>query len=1575
VSSRIILGGRVWFDENKDDIFTNDESLPGVRVVLYDDKGRFLSDTETDEKGDYVFDELSPGDYRIVADTSTNLPEDVIAYSESDGKPDSVIDFFSQTSDNTEADFGYRSRTVSVGDYVWNDSNRNGLQDAGEAGIPNVTVQLLDPTTTDVDNVEMPVLDSVTTDAEGFYEIAGLEPGRYLVKFVAPTGYQLTSQNQGQNPGVDSNADTTGLTGMLMLGAGGRDISADAGMIRSATPFASLGGYVWNDTDEDGIQNSDESGLRNIVVKLLIVATNEEISTSTNASGAYQFGGLDPGDYIVSFEAPQGYELTSMGPDGQTGIISLAAGEANMTVSAGMYSAEESGTIKGRVWKDIDRDGVHDPDEEATPGITVNLIDGVTGAVISKVTTDESGNYTFTGLGPGEYVVEFVPPAGYLSPDTETVTLDPGEEKSVGGGLIPQTGDGGVIKGRIWRDTDRDGIQDPDENIIPGVRVNLIDGTSGTVVSTVTTDAFGDYAFTGLTPGDYVLEFVPPAGYQPVSSETVTLPPGEERSVTVGFIPQTASLGAISGRVWEDTDRDGIQDADEPGLPGVKVNLKDPVTDSVLDTVTADPSGNYLFDGLVPGDYVIEFEPYPDGEFTTVNPTGTITLSPGETAASANAGIFREKSPRIKAYMTVSDTTGGVAVPGDILKYTVTFENTGNGTGTGIVFDDQPGEGLFLIPGTVYTSAGTVITGSSPSDTGVSIEVGDLAPGEKATVTFQVRVAEDIPPGTVLSDQGKVTADGCPDEVTDDPSTRETGDSTKIWVASEQPHIYDPPAVYKTVSGDRPVLYWEMVWINNSAPDAMKVHVEDDIPAGLTYIEGSLDADYGTYAYDSATRKVIWEGSITGNGGQVKIWYHTSVPDDISEAENQACGVWDRNGDGEWTDESASGLKVCSDDPNTPSLGDPTLWQGTPCSLSLGNFVWEDADKDGIYQPDTEDGLDGVKVNLYRDSNSSGDFTPDSDEFVDTVTTFSVDGEPGYYRFDNLCRGDYIVQVAPENFDSVLNGYSTSPSLTGPENDTDNDDNGFDMTGYGVVTAAIRLSAGDESVSDGDADPNTNMTVDFGFQPAGGICPVCPYTLTLGDMVWNDADNDGIREPESESGIDGVRINLYRDSDASGDYTPDEDEMVGTAVTFTLNGEPGHYIFRGLNEGDYIVQADASNFEGCGYLNGYVSSPNGPDPDDINDPDNDINNDDNGYPTDMHGVVTVAVTLSVGDEPGDDGDADPNTNMTADFGFHQAEIIPNPCNTGSLGGVIWNDVNRDKIRTSDETGIDDVRISLYIDSDGSGDLDKDADEFLSSAVTFTADGEPGHYTFENLPEGDYIVRVAPHNFDDYDVLEGYNGTTADIVPGQGAATGVIRVKAGVDADKVDLGFCKAGITPPAGRLTGYVWDDANGDGICQHETETAFDGVSVKLYRDSDGSGDLTEADELVGTVITFTDENGKAGAYVFENLDDVSAYLVQIPPENFDEGGVLAGYSSTGFTPEYGVVSSAFTSGGEMAITMDLQKKDEDGQKSGGGGGGSCFIDAASAGGISFGNMLPKILLLIGLAGVFLRRTGPGGV
>jgi hypothetical protein len=79
---------------------------------------------------------------------------------------------------------------ASLGDYVWEDVNGNGIQDGGEPPVPNVLVTLYDADTN--------ALDTTTTDASGFYSFTNLVPGTYFVGFTPPAGWQITLQRPGR---------------------------------------------------------------------------------------------------------------------------------------------------------------------------------------------------------------------------------------------------------------------------------------------------------------------------------------------------------------------------------------------------------------------------------------------------------------------------------------------------------------------------------------------------------------------------------------------------------------------------------------------------------------------------------------------------------------------------------------------------------------------------------------------------------------------------------------------------------------------------------------------------------------------------------------------------------------------------------------------------------------------------------------------------------------------------------------------------------------------------------------------------------------------------------------------------------------------------------------------------------------------------------------------------------------------------------------------------------------------------------------------------------------------------------
>ena len=122
----------------------------------------------------------------------------------------------------------------SIGDYVWLDRNRNGIQDDGETGVVGFPVAL---SGTDLDgNV---VNRSTFTFADGSYVFSGLASGTYTVTF-GPNGLTggrtFTAQSQGDDPALDSDGDVvTGSTGPLTLAPSTDRRDIDQGIITALT--------------------------------------------------------------------------------------------------------------------------------------------------------------------------------------------------------------------------------------------------------------------------------------------------------------------------------------------------------------------------------------------------------------------------------------------------------------------------------------------------------------------------------------------------------------------------------------------------------------------------------------------------------------------------------------------------------------------------------------------------------------------------------------------------------------------------------------------------------------------------------------------------------------------------------------------------------------------------------------------------------------------------------------------------------------------------------------------------------------------------------------------------------------------------------------------------------------------------------------------------------------------------------------------------------------------------------------------------------------------------------------------
>ena len=69
--------------------------------------------------------------------------------------------------------------------------------------------------------------------------------------------------------------------------------------------------------------------------------------------------------------------------------------------------------------------------------------------------------------------------------------------------------------------------------------------------------------------------------------------------------------------------------------------------------------------------------------------------------------------------------------------------------------------------------------------------------------------------------------------------------------------------------------------------------------------------------------------------------------------------------------------------------------------------------------------------------------------------------------------------------------------------------------------------------------------------------------MSIGNLVWSDVDHDGVKDT-GETGIGGVTVQLYTDTNANGSYDNGTDTLVGTTTTSTVTATLGAYSFGNL---------------------------------------------------------------------------------------------------------------------------------------------------------------------------------------------------------------------------------------------------------------------------------------------------------------------------------------------------------------------------------------------------------------------------
>lgn len=576
LNTRASIGDKVWNDTDRDGIQDIGEpGIPGVQVELYDryNNATLLATTITDALGNYIFNDLAQGDYKVKFTT----PAGYVFSTQNSGSDDNIDSDVIPSTGFTQVynlwgagglgfreltvDAGMYNNTVSpsnvavIGDRVWNDLNRDGVQASGENGIAGVTVQLFNSSGT--------LVATTLTNFNGLYQFVDVAPGTYSIRFSnIPEGYSISPRTQGGNTALDSDPDpATGFTPSFAVLGGNSYLDVDMGLIQG-TPagLGSIGSQVWYDTNQDGLQNNNETGAPNITVTLKqpgpdgIAGTGDDITVASKLSdalGNYMFEKLPAGAYFVEYgNLPTGFTRSpqNVGTNdnidsdvpttgaARTQTIQLATGEDNLTLDYGIYSTTTF-RLGNYVWFDVNKDGQQGSAaaEPGIPGVMVTLLDGsgniydsdaVTAGIQPLVTTtNSSGYYMFNGLPAGSYSVLFSNiPAGYglgaanIGNDatdsdpgnngkTAAVTLNSGtpSNMTLAAGLV--TNDVTALGDFVWFDTDGDGVQDAGEPGIPGVTVTIYNSAGTIALYSTITDQDGKYLFSNLSPNNYRVGF------------------------------------------------------------------------------------------------------------------------------------------------------------------------------------------------------------------------------------------------------------------------------------------------------------------------------------------------------------------------------------------------------------------------------------------------------------------------------------------------------------------------------------------------------------------------------------------------------------------------------------------------------------------------------------------------------------------------------------------------------------------------------------------------------------------------------------------------------------------------------------------------------------------------------------------------------------------------------------------------------------------------------------------------------------------------------------------------------------
>ncbi len=609
---------------------SNEPLLRNVQLeLLYDapDGTTFVVGTAaTNKDGIATIRDLTPGTYRLRA----TLPEPYVV-----GPLGTKINTFYNTLQPGEGNTGTSApfevpfrgsaglgiggvETGQINGSVWQDTNMNGLREAGEPGFAGATVTIT--------HTALGVTHDTVSAADGSYAFINLQEGDYLLSVTLPEGSMFTL------PGDSLFSDGYTLTGSTAVNVVIRETSTVQAV--GIMPATSLVVSAFHDQNVNGVKDEGEPMFAG--ANVAITAGGRQVAqAATDADGIAHFPLLRGGSLTVRMTLPDGQVFSVDGGENGNRFVSLSAKQdltAEYTLAHGTEGSLAAGatlpaSIAGVLYDDVNMDSRRDAGEAPLAGFAVQAVNAQ-GEVAAETVTDDNGAYTLSALIPGTYRVRvpLIAPFIFSQATSETagnrfVDQTPAHGETAEIALTAAQAFTGA-DGALFRSAVVEGnvlLGDQADNFagtlggLSGVRVVLLneDGTEVSEYTHAVTDDAGAFLLKGALPGAYKLSYVLPGKAlfsSPYLDETTYIT--EVFTLDAGAVLQADDVfavrtGSVSGTVYADANDNGELDDADTLYEGAAITLTNDEMGWNHDAVSA-ADGTYLMENLRPGSYTMD---------------------------------------------------------------------------------------------------------------------------------------------------------------------------------------------------------------------------------------------------------------------------------------------------------------------------------------------------------------------------------------------------------------------------------------------------------------------------------------------------------------------------------------------------------------------------------------------------------------------------------------------------------------------------------------------------------------------------------------------------------------------------------------------------------------------------------------------------------------------------------------------------------------------------------------------------------------------------------------------------------